>query len=137
MWRKLLDICHEMTYNYNVTSTEWRVLLVEGFWGELKLADWDRVHSAQRNSDDLLTLEVYEIIFAHQQRPVTNQQLIQNRIPDTNVLNNSQWWFTFLPLSYKYQSLFFIVPEINSVIKYKEHMNLSEQTSVKFCCIAV
>ncbi len=70
-----------------VTSTEQSVLLVEGFWRELKLADWDRVHSAQGNSDDLLTLEVYEVIFAHQQRPATNQQLIQNRIPDTNVLN--------------------------------------------------
>lgn len=73
--------------NYKVTSTERSVLLVEGFWRELKLSDRDRVHSAQGNSDDLLTLEVYEVIFAHQQRPASNQQLIQNRIPDTNVLN--------------------------------------------------
>jgi len=49
------------------------VLLVEGFWRKLKLADRDCVHSVQGNSDDLVTLEVYEVIFAHQQRPKTTE----------------------------------------------------------------
>lgn len=39
---------------------------------------------------------------------------------------------TYLPLCYKNQSFFFIVPVINSVVKYKKDMDLVERISVSF-----